>query len=117
MATKPLSPRQRAVLAKIGTYEWSGLASFNLDPKDPTLHALRHRGFVQMRHTRVLMEPENYDYWEVRLVITEPLTDNFKASVHNLIESMAPIVRKLLAKEIADVQYHMKKEKENVANG
>lgn len=117
MATQALSARQRAILSKIGTYEWAGLARFNIDPKDPTLLSLRKRGLLQVRHTRVLMEPEDYDYWEVRLAITEPLTNSFKASVHNLIDSMAPVVRKLLAKEIAEVQYHMNKEKENVANG
>lgn len=105
------------MLSKIGTYQWTNLNRFDIKSKDTTLLSLRKRGLLQVRHTRVLMEPEGYDIWEVRLVASQRSTDPFKASVNNLIDSMAPVVRKLLAKEIAEVQYHIKKEQENVAHG
>lgn len=117
MSSQPLSARQRAMIGRIGSYEWTSLSRFNIKPADTTLLSLRKRGLLQVRHTRVLMEPEGYDTWEVRLVATEQLTDSLKAAVQNLLYMMAPVVRKLLAKEIAEVQFHINKEKENVANG
>jgi len=117
MATANLTPRQRAMIAKIASFSWTSITVLNINPNDTTLLSLRKRGLLQVRHTRVLMEPEDYDIWEVRLVVTEPLTNNLQAAVQNLIDSMAPVVRKLLAKEIAEVKQHMKKEQENVANG
>ena len=105
------------MIDRIQSFVWVSLTKLKINPADTTLLSLRKRGLLQVRHTRVLMEPEDYDIWEVRLVIPKPVSDSLKISVKTLIDSMAPVVRRLLAKEIAEVQYHMNKEKENVANG
>lgn len=110
MAPGPLSARQRSMIARIASYEWVSLTLLGISPRDTTLLSLRKRGLVAIRHTKVLMEPQGYDIHEVCLVVTEQLTDNLSAAVQNLIDSMAPIVRKLLAKEITEVNRYLVKE-------
>jgi hypothetical protein len=110
MAPGPLSARQRSLIARIASYQWTSLTRLGINPRDTALLSLRKRGLVAIRHTKVLVEPQGYDIHEVCLVAPVYPTDNLSAAVQNLIDAMAPVVRKLLAKQITEVNRYLVKE-------